>query len=86
MCAEIQSLQNPFRDWNIDSGTTKRDPILIQSLQNPFRDWNTATDYSNFFEQRCQIQSLQNPFRDWNLYTASMGLTLPVDSKPPKPF
>ncbi len=38
--AELQSLWNPFRDWNI---ATKNAAVVTQELQslwNPFRDWN----------------------------------------------
>ncbi len=39
---EIQSLQNPFRDWNKERFALHYVASLIQSLQNPFRDWNFA--------------------------------------------
>ncbi len=37
---KIQSLQNPFRDWNTLEGIDTPTQSEIQSLQNPFRDWN----------------------------------------------
>ncbi len=36
----IQSLQNPFRDWNWYVRVKIDGDERIQSLQNPFRDWN----------------------------------------------
>ncbi len=36
----IQSLWNPFRDWNILWLTWVKISYRIQSLWNPFRDWN----------------------------------------------
>ncbi len=36
----IQSLWNPFRDWNIDRQKYPQSTDRIQSLWNPFRDWN----------------------------------------------
>ncbi len=36
----IQSLWNPFRDWNKAWETYRHARYGIQSLWNPFRDWN----------------------------------------------
>ena len=37
----LQSLWNPFRDWNTFWGATEGDRHeSLQSLWNPFRDWN----------------------------------------------
>ncbi len=36
----IQSLWNPFRDWNGDAYLACVESAEIQSLWNPFRDWN----------------------------------------------
>ncbi len=61
---QIQSLWNPFRDWN----WIRINPICnqdwIQSLWNPFRDWNNGDRFP--IRNRSRIQSLWNPFRDWN--------------------
>ncbi len=62
----IQSLQNPFRDWNISKFAIYWIAAMIQSLQNPFRDWN-APPAEQALQAALRIQSLQNPFRDWNL-------------------
>ncbi len=40
----IQSLQNPFRDWNSRLRNLASTESKIQSLQNPFRDWNTTVN------------------------------------------
>ncbi len=60
----IQSLWNPFRDWNTGIRYLVHSKLVIQSLWNPFRDWNI-----NRIPLICEsigIQSLWNPFRDWN--------------------
>ncbi len=43
----IQSLQNPFRDWNRAKAVEVASDVQIQSLQNPFRDWNKIDSYSD---------------------------------------
>ncbi len=64
--ATIQSLWNPFRDWNFKLRKDKAALVMrIQSLWNPFRDWNGLFPYPVVATQ--PIQSLWNPFRDWNI-------------------
>ncbi len=36
----LQSLWNPFRDWNLFGGGCLSVRLGLQSLWNPFRDWN----------------------------------------------
>ncbi len=36
----LQSLWNPFRDWNFRNGGNGWGASELQSLWNPFRDWN----------------------------------------------
>ncbi len=40
---QIQSLWNPFRDWNEETPIKIWIQDPIQSLWNPFRDWNLPT-------------------------------------------
>ncbi len=42
---ELQSLWNPFRDWNPDWPPKYGDSAKLQSLWNPFRDWNGAIPF-----------------------------------------
>ena len=65
-CRELQSLWNPFRDWNITMDFSVDTSKLLQSLWNPFRDWNYKTHFPEVEIYR--LQSLWNPFRDWNLF------------------
>ncbi len=45
----IQSLQNPFRDWNESAiADSFKNAAEIQSLQNPFRDWNLEIEHIAF--------------------------------------
>ena len=48
----IQSLWNPFRDWNATSGESTDNEISIQSLWNPFRDWNLDDIGDHLFYRR----------------------------------
>ncbi len=84
MSTTIQSLQNPFRDWNETRLGDKIEIQAIQSLQNPFRDWNGEWLRQNL--ELKSIQSLQNPFRDWNKMPMENFSFNILDSKPPKPF
>ena len=71
--SEIQSLWNPFRDWNLclwrwqPTRNTE-----IQSLWNPFRDWNGILRPVPLAHPL--IQSLWNPFRDWNWLLLNFNL------------
>ncbi len=62
----IQSLWNPFRDWNHRFQPYTYSISGIQSLWNPFRDWNFPYAYATQLGNHRWIQSLWNPFRDWN--------------------
>ena len=61
----LQSLWNPFRDWNYLWKILFRRDGRLQSLWNPFRDWNWSLRGWRFTP--IQLQSLWNPFRDWNI-------------------
>ncbi len=61
----LQSLWNPFRDWNLLYGCDRQTQPRLQSLWNPFRDWNIAASDARRHKAQ-MLQSLWNPFRDWN--------------------
>ncbi len=63
-CFEIQSLWNPFRDWNYETE-------LLIFHDRWFKASETLLGIETFdclwlFKTITQIQSLWNPFRDWN--------------------
>ncbi len=72
--SRIQSLWNPFRDWNIFVQRSKfflswfKASETLLGIETFSRFWHLVT------HPRRRIQSLWNPFRDWNLFEPPRGI------------
>ncbi len=78
----IQSLQNPFRDWNTLPQVTGKSNAGFKASKTLLGIETATTGFLAF--GTLGIQSLQNPFRDWNKVQREIARA--ADSKPPKPF